>query len=118
MRYKRNDIERTKKGKKLLDMLLDMSAKNPEITPDRVLIVEISNKNIDKLFTPKRREVLEVIRHKNPKTIGEISKLTSRPVESITRDLKVLENYGLIELVQAGKTKVPKAEKDFIMIPV
>jgi len=37
-------------------------------------------------------------------------------VQSISRDLRILENYGLVELVQIGQTKKPKIEKDLLVI--
>ncbi|MBI4170308.1 MAG: helix-turn-helix domain-containing protein [Candidatus Aenigmarchaeota archaeon] len=101
---------------KLFNLLLDASIKNPEMTPDRVLIIELKSDIVEKIFTPARKEILELIKTKEPETVGEIAKLVNRPIESISRDMKILENYGLIELVQIGQTKKPKIEKDMLVI--
>jgi predicted transcriptional regulator len=48
-------------------------------------------------FTPKRIELLQIIRHKQPKSIYELAKLTNRELKSVVIDLKILEKYGLID---------------------
>ena len=48
-------------------------------------------------FTPKRIELLQVIRHKHPKSVYELAKLTNREIKSVVTDIKILEKYGLID---------------------
>ena len=48
-------------------------------------------------FTPKRIELLQVIKHKQPRSIYELAKLTNREIKSIVIDIKILEKYGLID---------------------
>ena len=48
-------------------------------------------------FTPKRIELLQIIRHKQPKSIYELAKLTNRELKSVVIDIKILEKYGLID---------------------
>jgi len=48
-------------------------------------------------FTPKRIELLQVIKHKQPKSVYELAKLTEREIKSIVTDIKILEKYGLID---------------------
>ncbi len=48
-------------------------------------------------FTPKRIELLQVIKHKQPKSIYELAKLTNREIKSIVTDINILEKYGLID---------------------
>ncbi|MDO8740072.1 MAG: hypothetical protein Q7J54_00685 [Candidatus Woesearchaeota archaeon] len=48
-------------------------------------------------FTPRRIELLQVIRHKHPKSIYELAKLTNRDIKSTAVDIKILEKYGLID---------------------
>jgi predicted transcriptional regulator len=40
---------------------------------------------------------LQIIRHKQPKSIYELAKLTNRELKSVVIDLKILEKYGLID---------------------
>lgn len=58
-------------------------------------------------FTPKRIELLQIIRHKQPKSIYELAKLTNREIKNVAMDIKILEKYGLIDTKKVpikGKT--------------
>ena len=48
-------------------------------------------------FTPKRIELLQVIKHKHPKSIYELAKLTNREIKNVFMDIKILEKYGLMD---------------------
>jgi predicted transcriptional regulator len=48
-------------------------------------------------FTPKRMELLRVIRHKNPGSIYELAKIADRDFKAVVTDIKILEKYGLID---------------------
>lgn len=106
------------KIRKFVDALIETQIKHPEITPDKVLIINLENECLDKIFTPARKEILEVIKHKNPKNIGDIARLVDRSMESVSRDLRILENYGLVEMEHIGREKIPHLEKDLLLIPL
>jgi len=48
-------------------------------------------------FTPKRLELLRVIKHRQPQSVYELAKLTKRDIKNVVVDIKILENYGLID---------------------
>lgn len=48
-------------------------------------------------FTAKRLELLRVIKHRNPKSIYELAKLTKRDFKSVVSDIKILEKYNMID---------------------
>ena len=48
-------------------------------------------------FTPRKVELLKVIRHKQPDSIYELAKLTKRDFKSVVTDIRILEKYGLID---------------------
>jgi len=65
-------------------------------------------------FTPKRIELLQVIKHKQPNSIYELAKLTKREIKSITTDLKILEKCGLIDA-----KKIPvKGKTGYKVMPI
>ena len=109
---------RNMKNTKMLGKLIDMAIKYPELTPDRVLIVDVKKKVFEKIITPSRLELVKTIKDREPESVGELAKMVKRPVEAVSRDLKILESYGVLELIQTGKTKKPKVEKDLIVIPI
>lgn len=104
-----------KEGFKLLELFTKMQIEYPELSPDKILI--ISEKTMAKIITPKRTELIITIREKKPKTIGELAKILKRPQESISRDLRILHNYGILDFVRIGKTKIPKIERSMLLIP-
>ena len=48
-------------------------------------------------FTPKRLELLHVIKNKHPDSLYKLAKLTNRDFKSVVTDIKILEKYGLID---------------------
>lgn len=108
----------TEKSVELFDKLLESIIENSEITPDRIVILNLSKKKMSEIITPARIELIKIIKEKSPESVNELVKLTNRPLESISRDLRVLNNYGILEFVRIGKTKKPIIEKDMILIPL
>lgn len=103
---------------RMVSRMIDFALEKPEIAPSRVLIISLSKKSLEKILTPGRMDLVRTIREKKPKSVGELAKSVKRPVQSISRDLNVLENYGLLSLVQVGRVKKPEIEKDVLMIPL
>ena len=50
-----------------------------------------------KALTPKRLELLHIIKAKKPASINELAKMAHRDVKNISDDLKYLEQIGLVE---------------------
>jgi len=66
-----------------------------------------SVKSFREFFTPKRIELLKVIKHKKPKSVYELAKLTNREIKSVVVDLDILVKYGLLDTKKVpvkGKT--------------
>lgn len=49
-----------------------------------------------KFFSKKRMELLSVIKHKKPKSIYELAKITNRGYKNVYDDVELLEQLGLI----------------------
>lgn len=102
-----------------LDLFMKMirsSIKSPELTPDRILIISGNENDFIKIITPSRMDLIRSIKKNKPKSIGELSREVKRPIESVSRDLRILNNYGFLEFVKVGKEKVPEVKKDAILI--
>jgi predicted transcriptional regulator len=52
------------------------------------------------LLSNEKARILDVIKSKNPKSIYEISKITQRDFKSVSEDVKLLEQFGFIDLIQ------------------
>jgi predicted transcriptional regulator len=48
-------------------------------------------------FTPKRLELLHVIKQKQPESVYELAKLVKREIKSVVVDIGILEKYGLVD---------------------
>ena len=68
-----------------------------------------------KFLTPKRLELLRVIRHKKPSSIYNLAKLVSRTPENVSTDIKFLEQLGFVEvdrIYDVRKKTVPEVNYD------
>ncbi|MBI4174460.1 MAG: ArsR family transcriptional regulator, partial [Candidatus Aenigmarchaeota archaeon] len=90
---------------------------DPESTPDKVLILDVS-KDLSNLFSPSKLEILKTLREKKINSVGELAKELKRPIESVSKDLKILNAYGILELVQNDQQKIPRLEKEFLVMAI
>ena len=88
--------------KPLKEVLEDAAEVMSKIKADKKVAPKegISFGNVEsfrEFFTPKRLELLHVIKQKQPKSIYELAKLTGRNFKNVVLDIKILEKYGLID---------------------
>lgn len=107
-------MKKSNTGIRLLDMFVRMQGEYPELSPDRVLIIE--TKLLKNIITPARTQLMEAIRKKKPNSVTELAKFVNRPQESVSRDLAILHNYGILDFVRAGNVRKPRIEKDIIAV--
>jgi predicted transcriptional regulator len=103
---------------RMVSKMIDFALEKPELAPNRILVINLSKQTLEKVLTPARMDLIRAISAKKPNSVGELVKIVKRPKESVSRDLKILENYGLLSLVHAGRIRRPKIEKDVLMIPL
>lgn len=99
-----------------MEQFIKASVQFPDLTPSRLVILNLSDRKLHELLTPARLELVRVVKQKRPNTIGELARLVNRPLEAVSRDLRLLSWYSLIDLVQVGRTKRPTAEKDLVVL--
>lgn len=51
-----------------------------------------------KALTPKRLELLHLIREKQPGSLQELARLAKRDIKSVATDITILEGLGLIDI--------------------
>jgi predicted transcriptional regulator len=84
----------------------------------------ISFQSLDQLrkfLTPKRLELLRVIRHKRPKSIYGLANLVKRTPENVNTDVKFLEQLGFVETKKIKEVRekvVPKVTFDKIEVEI
>lgn len=58
-----------------------------------------------KALTPKRLELLHIIKTKKPQSINELARMAKRDIKNIADDVKYLEQVGLVEIKEAEKNR-------------
>jgi predicted transcriptional regulator len=57
-----------------------------------------SMRSVAEVLSDENRALLHVIRESQPESLGELAQLTGRQVSNLSRTLKTMCNYGLVEL--------------------
>ncbi|MBC7345211.1 MAG: helix-turn-helix domain-containing protein, partial [Clostridia bacterium] len=60
----------------------------------------------------------EALQVKPAASISELAARLGRPIASVSRDIRILQAYGLVELRQEGRSKVPVLIPTHIVIPL
>lgn len=81
-------LEDTKEAMKKLEL-------GEKVKPEKGLYFE-SIEGFRKALTPRRLELLRLIREKQPGSIQELSRLAKRDIKSVATDVTLLEDLGLI----------------------
>ena len=75
-----------------------------------------SLKSAASVLSPENRELMEVIKHKQPKTTTELANLTGRAVSNVSRTLKTLNKHQLITLDAARYGVASINYHDFVIL--
>ena len=67
------------------------------VKPEKGIYFE-SIEGFRKALTPKRLELLHLIKEKNPKSLQELARMAKRDMKSIVTDIEILEGLDLIDM--------------------
>ena len=82
--------------------------------PDNALVVDFdATLNI---FTKKRIELIDIINIYAPTSIQELADISNRTKQAVNRDLKLLEQFDVIELEKRGKFTIPIVKREMIVL--
>ena len=71
-----------------------------------------------KILTPKRMELLHIIKAKKPSSILELARLAKRDIKNVADDVKYLERIGLIDKKITKKKVAPVINYDKIALEI
>ena len=74
-----------------------------------------------KALTPKRLELLHLIKEKHPKSLQELSRIAKRDIKSIVTDIEILESLDLVDVERKKKGRgesTPEVHYDAIELLV
>jgi predicted transcriptional regulator len=95
-----------------------MRIKRIKITTGRSIKSGVNLEAFRKALTPKRMELLHIIKTKKPDSIYKLSKIAKRHIKNITDDLKYLEQIELIEKKAKNNKRVPVINYDRIVFEI
>lgn len=67
-----------------------------------------SIKSLAQILSNENQELLKIIDEKHPKSLSELESLTGRKKSNLSRTLKTLERYGIVELQKEKNNLIPK----------
>lgn len=67
-----------------------------------------------KALTPKRLELLHLIKTARPSSINHLAKLAHRNIKNVAEDVKYLSQIGLVETEAIGRSSAPRVGYDEI----
>ena len=102
----------------LVGRMIQDAVRHPELYPDRLTFVLLDEETERKVLTPQRLRLLKTLRRREVGSISELAEILKRPIESVSRDLKLLETYGFVRLERNGRNKRPRVTKELIAIPL
>ncbi|MEK6915680.1 MAG: hypothetical protein AABW89_04030 [Nanoarchaeota archaeon] len=57
------------------------------------------------LLSNEKARIIHVIKSRNPKSIYDVAKLLDRDFKSVSEDIKILEEFGIIDLIKESTGK-------------
>jgi len=107
-----------KEAMDLIWRMIEDSLERPELYPDRLTVIALSDAIKSRVFTPGRLQLIKALREKPALSVSDLAKRVRRPLASVSRDLKVLQAYGVVELRRNGRVTVPTLIPTHIVIPL
>ena len=75
-----------------------------------------SMKSLSEVLSDHNRELLRIIAEKHPDSIEELAALSGRHSNNVTRTIKTMARYGLVEIKEEKRKKQPIAKAtDFLI---
>ncbi|MEW6416875.1 MAG: ArsR family transcriptional regulator [Nitrospirota bacterium] len=71
-----------------------------------------------KVLTEKRLELLKIIKDKKPASVYELAKMVGRDIKNVLQDLTYLQELGLVEITETKDKKIPHVDYDKIAFEV
>ena len=71
-----------------------------------------------KALTPKRLELLHIIKAKKPSSINQLASIAKRDIKNVAEDVKYLTQIGLIEKKKTKREISPSIKYDKILLEI
>jgi predicted transcriptional regulator len=71
-----------------------------------------------KVLTEKRMELLKTIKDKKPASVYELAKILHRDIKNVLQDITYLQEVGLVNVTETRDKKIPRVRYDKIAFEV
>jgi predicted transcriptional regulator len=71
-----------------------------------------------KALTPKRMELLHIVKTEQPSSINELARMAKRDVKNVADDVKYLQQIGLIEKRETKSRTAPVVTYEKLMLEI
>jgi len=85
--------------------------------PDNMIFAK-DYATLHKILTEKRLELIDAIKEHPKENIDSLSKILKRKREAISRDLRILQSMGIVNMKTIGKNRIPFIQKQYIVVPL
>jgi len=109
-------------GQEIRSLMLDIAAGRKKPSAQEPMIWVRSVDEFRKLMSEKNMNLLAAIRNQRPKSVSELAQSIHEDQGNLTKRLKMLASFGLVELEEGERTRgrtalVPKVTFDRIIPP-
>lgn len=95
---------------KIRERMLAIASGRYKPTSEEPKIWFTSMRSLAEVLSDENRALLHVIKETSPSSIKELSEATGRKPSNLSRTLKTLSSYGIVELVKESKQVKPVAK--------
>lgn len=77
-----------------------------------------SIEELNRILTPQRKRLLDVIKKKKPSSLKKLAELVGRDYKNVYDDVILLEKVGFLRLERKGRSLIPVVDYDIIDVQV
>ncbi len=99
-------------------VVFERLSKGEHIQQKKTAIYFSNLKEMRKVLTEKRLELLKIIKDKKPASVYKLAKMVGRDIKNVLEDLTYLQELGLVEITKTKNKKIPYVDYDKIAFEV
>jgi len=69
-----------------------------------------SIETMSQVLSTRNLELLKLIEEKKPQSMKELADLSGRKISNLSRTLKTFSRYGIVDLIERNRNKIPVAK--------
>jgi predicted transcriptional regulator len=92
--------------------------RNPKKFPEKAIVFTLDDRELSSLFTKERLRLINKIKNKKPKSMRKLAEMVDREESAVNRDVKILEDFGIVKLIKKGKIVKPFIEQALMVVTI